>query len=434
MIISLLILAISVSAAFSYLQSMSQRYIQELTLSHAKLYIGTLASARHIYSREVVARLNDSNILISHDYRQHQGAIPLPATFTMLLSDTLDIPNISSRLYSPFPFVDISGSNGLRDQFAKDAWHALNKKPEQDFYRFEQLDGMNVLRYAHADIMKKGCIDCHNNHPLTPNHQWRVGDVRGILEVIVPLGETATSIDQMLKQTFVFLLLACGLVSLIIFILLRHLKRMVLSANNSNSATLALNSQLQRQIAQDKLTQEQLKDMSLTDALTGIANRRYFDQELEKQWLWSIRNDRSLAVIMFDIDYFKPYNDNYGHPKGDMALKLVATVMNELQLRPLDTICRYGGEEFVLILSDTNKSGAVNVAKKIRETVEELGIMHQYSDISNVLTVSAGVGVIRPSIHNTIDELIALADKALYSAKHNGRNRVESLSSSVKFT
>jgi len=168
-------------------------------------------------------------------------------------------------------------------------------------------------------------------------------------------------------------------------------------------------------------------DISYTDALTGIANRRYFDQELTKQWHWSMRKERALAVIMFDIDYFKPYNDNYGHPQGDVALRQVAQAMKLSQLRPFDTVCRYGGEEFVLILSETDLTGATIVAKRMCQAVEDLAIMHQHSAVSSVLTISAGVGVIKPDLGNSLDELLSLSDQALYSAKENGRNRVEAI-------
>lgn len=432
MIVSLLVLSISIVAAFSYLQILSKQQIQEFSLENAKLYITTLAKVRALYSSEVVERVRESDIVVTHQYRNHANAIPLPATFSMILGNSVNVPDMRTRLYSPFPFPQEKQNKGLPDNFAKRAWTALTKDPSQDYYSFEAVNGIPSLRYASADIMEETCSSCHNSHPQTPYNQWKVGDVRGVLEVILPLEKTASAIDLLIKQTFGIVLLTCSFVSLAIFIVIKRLKMIMLATKRSSSEVIKINDQLQQKIVQDKLLQEKLMDISLTDALTGIANRRYFNQELEKQWHWALRKSCNLVVIMFDIDFFKPYNDNYGHPQGDVALKQVAQAMKESQLRPFDTVCRYGGEEFVLILSETDRDGALVVAERIRKAVESLAIVHHFSAISPVLTISAGVGVMTPAPENSIGQLITLADQALYQAKENGRNRVESLSAVIE--
>ena len=432
MIISLLALSISIILAFAYLQVLSKEKIQDFTLDSAKLYIETLTKVRTLYTSEVVDRVTKNGIIASHEYLKHVNAIPLPATFSMLLGNAVNVPGINTRLYSAFPFPNDTATRGLTDDFSKRAWSALNDNPNKDYYSFEEINGIESLRYASADIMRDGCADCHNSHPDTPFNQWKTGDVRGVLEVIVPLAKTANAIDQLIKQTFLVVLLTCLLISAAIYIVVKRLKFILLATKSSSSKVLRINAQLQQKIEQDKLLQEKLMDISFTDALTGIANRRYFDQELDKQWHWAIRKKCQLAVIMFDIDYFKPYNDNYGHPQGDVALKLVAQAMKESQLRPFDIVCRYGGEEFVLILCETEQTGALIVAERIRIAIETLAIEHQYSPLAPMLTVSAGVGTMYPTPDSSPEDLISLADQALYQAKENGRNRTEALNINVE--
>jgi len=165
-----------------------------------------------------------------------------------------------------------------------------------------------------------------------------------------------------------------------------------------------------------------LQALSSLDGLTGIANRRHFDEEFDKEWRRTMRSKSTLSVIMIDIDYFKPYNDNYGHQAGDDCLRLVAKTLQETIVRPADTIARYGGEEFVAILPDTNAEGATIVAEHLRSAIETLEIPHEYSKSSPYVNISLGVAESK----NVIDPaaLLTHADKCLYEAKQGGRNRV----------
>ncbi|WP_166241799.1 sensor domain-containing diguanylate cyclase [Paenibacillus turpanensis] len=170
---------------------------------------------------------------------------------------------------------------------------------------------------------------------------------------------------------------------------------------------------------------EMLKRLSHMDGLTGIPNRRYFDETMYREWKRSARNSAPLSVIMLDIDYFKDYNDYYGHQGGDACLKLVAeTLTNHLE-RNTDFVSRFGGEEFVIILPDTPRSGAAFVAERLRKAVEDLAIPHVRSNVSGVVTISVGAAGVVPNSFSEPQELIAQADKALYQAKQNGRNQVK---------
>lgn len=170
---------------------------------------------------------------------------------------------------------------------------------------------------------------------------------------------------------------------------------------------------------------EELRRISLSDGLTGIANRRYFDEFLAREWQRGKRELTSLALVMVDIDFFKDYNDTYGHIAGDDCLKLIASMLEDMPKCGIDIVARYGGEELALVLPETDEQGAMIVAEKVRAGVEELGIEHKQSSISQYVTVSVGVAVIVPKKDIMPSTIIAAADQALYLAKGAGRNRIK---------
>ncbi len=171
-------------------------------------------------------------------------------------------------------------------------------------------------------------------------------------------------------------------------------------------------------------TQKELQHLSLFDELTGLANRRNYDQTLETQFKLAQRNKSPLSLIICDIDFFKLYNDEYGHQQGDKCLADVAQMIGSMANRPTDLACRYGGEEFTVILPDTNLEGALKIAEKIRLAVYESGIEHKASRVADVITLSLGVSTYFGQMKSS-EQLTNLADKALYQAKQKGRNTVE---------
>ena len=174
---------------------------------------------------------------------------------------------------------------------------------------------------------------------------------------------------------------------------------------------------------QNAKLQKQLKDQSFQDGLTGIANRRRFDEYLDAERKRAGRNKRPLALLMIDIDAFKPYNDKYGHGAGDECLKQVARVLLDNMKRSSDLAARYGGEEFAVILPETDASGAVALAELLREKIDALDIAHAHSPVKKRITASLGVAVMSPDKEMTSQALINMADKALYQSKTTGRNR-----------
>ncbi len=169
---------------------------------------------------------------------------------------------------------------------------------------------------------------------------------------------------------------------------------------------------------------DELQKLANADGLTGLANRRIIDEYLEKETARSIRSEHPIAVIMIDIDNFKLYNDNYGHLAGDSCLKKVSKVLKNTVRRPEDLVGRYGGEEFCVILPNTDLNGATFVAERIRTEVEEVKIPHARSSTGSVVTLSIGVASRVPGSKSTATQLLSDADKALYKAKTAGKNRV----------
>ncbi len=168
-----------------------------------------------------------------------------------------------------------------------------------------------------------------------------------------------------------------------------------------------------------------LTRLTFLDGLTNIANRRYFDEYLKKECRRAARLKKPLALIMIDIDFFKQYNDLYGHQDGDDCLKLVAKCLDETVKRPGDHVARYGGEEFAVILAeDVDQEGVLTVAQNLRANVAALGINHEGSEVSSHVTISLGVSMGQPRRGSVPEKLVVSADQALYKAKREGRDRI----------
>ncbi len=193
-------------------------------------------------------------------------------------------------------------------------------------------------------------------------------------------------------------------------------------------ATLAtLGWTLARELRRREDVEAELSVLAVTDGLTGLANRRLFDKQLETEWLRASREKSPVSLLLVDVDQFKAYNDIYGHPAGDECLRTIAKAIASAARRPGDLVARYGGEELVVLLPDLDEAGATAVAEDIRAKVEALRLRHEASFPSRILTVSIGSATRVPSLDRSRigpADLIALADDALYRAKQDGRNRV----------
>lgn len=193
--------------------------------------------------------------------------------------------------------------------------------------------------------------------------------------------------------------------------------------NNNLLQEIEMRREVQNQM--EKINQE-LADLSLIDELTGIPNRRRLESFLDFEWKRSQRQKTPLSLVMIDIDFFKSFNDHYGHLAGDQCLITVARALNDCRLRSTDFVARYGGEEFLFIATDTDYQGALKLSENLRRSVEKLAIPHQYSTVAPYVTISLGTATVVPTVEQQVQEFIKQADQALYHAKQSGRNCIQS--------
>jgi diguanylate cyclase (GGDEF)-like protein len=222
--------------------------------------------------------------------------------------------------------------------------------------------------------------------------------------------------------------LAAAVVTLLILAFSIFLGRLVTQKAAAEEALRHVNEQLEARVTErtEELAaaNQELLRLSVLDGLTGIANRRSFDQYLEREWKGAMRRHKPLVLLLADIDFFKAYNDTYGHQLGDDCLKKVAAVLRDRVKRATDMVARYGGEEFAIVLPSNDETGGMIIAEDIRKHIEDLGLEHKSAPLGR-LTISLGVAVAVPKARQSEQVLLALADTALYAAKRNGRNRVE---------
>ncbi len=181
-----------------------------------------------------------------------------------------------------------------------------------------------------------------------------------------------------------------------------------------------------RDMTDQKRAETALKTLAASDGLTGLANRRTFDQTLATEWSRAIRTKKPLSMLLADVDHFKLYNDLHGHQQGDECLRAVASVVGNNALRPADLSARYGGEEFAIIMPETDHIGAREVAKRLRGVLASLHLIHGATGAARDVTLSIGIATQIPCSDVGADWLLRQADQALYAAKNTGRNRVVS--------
>jgi diguanylate cyclase (GGDEF)-like protein len=233
---------------------------------------------------------------------------------------------------------------------------------------------------------EKECLPCH------AAHGYKEGDIRGGISVTLPFVPQIPLVALLIGH------IAIGLAGLL---------GIALFGAKLNEAY------------------ELIRSQAVTDDLTGIPNRRSFLDRMLTEFNRSRRNKYSLSVIMIDIDHFKSYNDTYGHECGDECLREVALAIQKTLKRPSDFCARYGGEEFIIVLPDTTQEGAMFIAEAIRTAVKDLGIPHEKSSSTGMVSISLGVATADNNVSISYEDLIRQSDKALYLAKENGRNRVE---------
>jgi PAS domain S-box-containing protein len=223
----LLLLGLGMGSMLGYVAHLQSNLVASSALRDAALYAQALAEFRTLYTSEVVETLRSRGVQVTHNYRMHAGAIPLPVTLTMRLGERISAHEAGAqvRLYSPYPFPWRRVESGLHDDFGQRAWDFLQRHPSDAFHRFEVVQGRPSLRYAVADRMRHSCVNCHNTHPDSPKTDWKSGDVRGVLEVVFPLHTVVAQTRTGLGGTFALM----GVMSIVglsgVTLVVRRLRR-----------------------------------------------------------------------------------------------------------------------------------------------------------------------------------------------------------------
>ncbi len=212
----LLIIAIAFSAITLYFNQLHKKLIEHSAIESAQRYAEVLTEFRSIYTSQVVSRLATSSIDVSHDYNLKHHSIPLPATFTMLLGESVNNhhKDVGIRLYSPYPFPWRKNGGGIVDDFGRRVWNELSISDTKIVTEFEDVNGIPHVRLAMADVMADDCVDCHNNHPQSPKTDWEVGELRGILEVTMPMNTSVLMADSIVSSMAI---LVAGLLLIALF-------------------------------------------------------------------------------------------------------------------------------------------------------------------------------------------------------------------------
>jgi signal transduction histidine kinase/NO-binding membrane sensor protein with MHYT domain/CheY-like chemotaxis protein len=248
---------------FFQLHHFQKNLLESITAEHAKNFSKTLQIFRTLYTSEVVSKAKESGMEITHDYRGKANAIPLPATLSMLLAGeaSKSRKGVQTRLYSPFPFVWRSKKGGIKSELEQEIWNVIAKNPQRAFQYTEEKNGKKTFHYAVADIMRQDCVACHNSHPQSPKRDWRVGDVRGILQVSLPLnndsGISKSSINDLMLLFMAGIIIGIAFISYIVHILRKREKEMQSQIKEKER----LNAQMQEYT--DRLEEARITSMDL---------------------------------------------------------------------------------------------------------------------------------------------------------------------------
>lgn len=386
---------------------LSQKVMIKSMRANAEIITNIVHESRRLYSDEVIGRIDTiPEIKVSTRYKDHEFGVPNPATYTIMLGERLSSQNANAKLmismYSGLPFKN--RTNRKLDEFAEQALEHVEKTPVTPYQSITQLNGIDVIRFASPMVMSESCVVCHNAHPESPMKNWSIGDVRGVLEVTQQLQSTTGGLSSAYLTRNLFFIIAAFITFSGLIILIRHYQA---------------NARIKREVANQTAF---LLEQSLTDELTGLGNRRYFQEKFDEAWRYCIRYKSSLSLAILDVDHFKDYNDEFGHPVGDACLVQISQGIKEGLFRPLDVVARYGGEEFIIVLVDTNINGTEKALNNIRTSISKLSIPNASNVDSKIVTVSIGCVTVTDIKAATPESVIEQADKALYKAKAAGRN------------
>lgn len=329
------------------------------------------------------------------------------------------ISYITKRLDGHFGAIYLLEEYNGNDNFILAAGYAL----DHDKKSFKSGEGLMGQAAIEGEIIRV-------------NAKEEEGNNKSESMVIIPYGynEKVIAVAKIVSKTHItdlmldFLMRTKSSIGIAMnnMINLKKIRDLLEETQDSKENIEAKSTKLENKVTRLEIVEKELSDLTRIDQLTSIKNRRAFDETLDLEWSRSIKSGSSIALLIIDIDYFKSYNDAFGHIEGDVCLKKVASTISDTLLRPSDCAFRYGGEEFVVLLPNTDLSGAEKVSENIRSNIEKLGIENIVDKQKKTLTVSIGVTCILPSQIDRKENIILQADQAMYKAKSLGRNRWQS--------
>jgi diguanylate cyclase (GGDEF)-like protein len=393
-----------------------------------------MRTLRQFYSDHVVSVAVRSGTRASATYKTDPASIPVPTTFILDAAEAFSTDAVKVKLVSPYPWPIRAGRK--LDGFERAAWDHLRDDPNGRFVRLEQVGGREVLRVAIGDRMDATCVACHNSNPLSPKKDWKVGDVRGLIEVVTSMNAVTRGAQHLSWKLIVsvavagfFLLILLLLIGMRLIRPLRDLTAVIHQiargrepeklphldrGDELGTVARALQS-LQEQTKERARAEAQITHMAGHDGLTGLPNRVMFRQEMVRA-LTRVQRDEPFAVLCLGLDRFKSVNDTLGHPVGDALLVEVARRLVTC-IREGDMAARLGGDEFAILQRGTqDPADATGLAERIASVLSS-----PCNVAGHTVLVGASVGIaFAPGDESDADKLLKAADMALYRAKSDG--------------
>lgn len=370
---------------FSLTRSNENIQTQNL-LKVARSYSATLTGMRNFYQTNIIQNIQNTDAVAVHNFREIDGAIPIPATMLIELTNYLNKngDDIIFSLVSDYPFPWRADRPLL--PFDEEALEALRSSNAEEYYRFYEENDKLFLHYAKPVIMQQGCVDCHNNHPDSPKTNWRKGDIRAVQIFEIPV---ETSAAMLTKENSI-------VISAVLILGLTALAALVFLNNKSSSMQI------------------DLMKAAHFDSLTNAMRRPYFQDCYDNQ-----TRDKDYFLAILDVDDFKSYNTNFGHASGDEILMAISKFLQDF-VQKAEVVCRYGGEEFLLLIPQNGLGEEVeSFFDKIVKSVSDLQIRH--GRFVSQATIS--MGYLELNQNDDLTLVAERADAALRFAKRSGKNR-----------
>lgn len=345
-----LLLSIGSGVMFFKMRDLASHLIYQKSVAEARFFTDVIAEFRTLYTSEVVERVLKQGIKATHDYHFHEKEIPLPATLSILLGEKIGERQAGSpkvRLYSPYPFP-WRKSSGIKDEFEKEAWQAFLESPNRSFFRIVKKDGRNLMRFAVADRMRPSCIKCHNSHKDSPKTDWKIGDVRGILEVDIPLKHIEVETNESLRGTLLLSLAISFLGAGAIGLTVKRLRTMSEELAKARDEALASSSAKSRFLA--TMSHELHTPLN---AIIGYSEMMLEEEELNKENkkdIVQIRDAGNKLLMMVDDMLEYSY---LGSGKEKLHLQKIDLVaLCESLKRLLEPLAQASGTAFKVNIAD----------------------------------------------------------------------------------